>query len=154
MAMPIVLRSHSHLAVVDPQPSGYHGLAALVEQHRWCVHFLTTARAALRFSWSTPPALWIIHTWLPDMAGLDLCDMLRQRDKQSLVLIISDQCEAEDERRACRLGATSYLCGGPQLVLEYVRALTDSTATAVSDLAPGPQSHAIATRRRQMVRPP
>ena len=152
--MPLVLRSHSHLAVVDPQPSGYHGLAALVEQHRWCVHFLTTARAALRFSWSTPPALWIIHTgcriWR-DSICVTCCgsDLIAR-----LMVIVSDQCEAEDERRACRLGATSYLCGGPSEVLDYVRAFTHSTAAGVPDMATAPQSHATATRRRQMVRPP
>ena len=105
-----LLRSQSHIVVVDARPADYRNLPRLAGEHGWHVHFLTNARAAVRFARSGGVDLWIFGIRLPDMSGFELFGMLREHVLGTPVLIVADQYDPEEERRACSLGATLYLC--------------------------------------------
>ena len=146
--------AQSHVVVVDPRPSDYHGLAALAEEHGWHIHLLTTASAAMRFTSGTLSELWMINIRLPEMSGIDLLEMLRERHDHTLMLIVSDRYDIDDEQSACRAGAASYLCKDRSGALDCMRALTQFAATETPDAAPAARANVTAARRRQPVRPP
>jgi hypothetical protein len=52
----------------------------------------------------------MINTRLPDMAGFDLVDMLRDLSVDSPLLLVGNRYDADEERRACIHGAGLYLC--------------------------------------------
>jgi DNA-binding response OmpR family regulator len=108
--MALTLRPQSHVVVVDRQPTGYHGLVELAEEHDWHVHFLTSARAALHFAGRLSADLWMVHVSLPEMSGFDLYEILREQVVEATAFMVSDQYNSDDEHRACRIGAALYLC--------------------------------------------
>lgn len=119
-----LLRSQSHIVVVDPRPQDYRDLAVLAATHGWHFHFLTSARAAIRFSRLSPAALWMINMSLPDMSGLDLLEMLRHTMAKTPMLIVADDYKPESEALACSRGAALFRCKGPGPSLDCKALLT------------------------------
>jgi DNA-binding response OmpR family regulator len=105
-----LLQTQSHVVVVDARPADYRNLPRLAGEHGWHVHFLTSARAAVRFARSGGVDLWIIGIRLPDMSGFELFEMLREHLLGTPVFIVAVQYDPEEERRVCGCGATLYLC--------------------------------------------
>jgi DNA-binding response OmpR family regulator len=108
--MTSLLRFQSHIVVTDSRPADYCNVSALAGEHGWHIHFLTNARAAVRFSRSTGVDLWMIGVRLRDMSGFELFETLRDQLLGTPVFIVADRYDPEEERRACSLGATLYLC--------------------------------------------
>ena len=108
--MPRMLRPQSHVVVADPRPRDYRHLALVAGDCGWHVHLLATAGAALAFARHTVADLWMINTRLPDMAGFDLVEMLRDLSVESPLFLVGNRYDAEEERRACIHGAGLYLC--------------------------------------------
>jgi DNA-binding NtrC family response regulator len=109
-AMTSLLQTQSHVVVVDSRPADYRNLPRLAGEHGWHVHFLTTARAAVRFCKSTGVDLWMIGVRLSDMSGFELFETLREQLLGTPVFIVSEKYDLEEERRACSCGAALYLC--------------------------------------------
>jgi DNA-binding response OmpR family regulator len=105
-----LLQFQSHIVVVDSRPADYHNLPRLAGEQGWHIHFLTSARAAIRFAKSAGVDLWMIGVQLADMSGFELFETLRGQLVGKPVFIVSDEYDPEEERRACRCGAALYLC--------------------------------------------
>lgn len=103
------LRSQSHIVVADARPKDYRNLALLAGENGWHLHFLTSARAAIQFGRPSHANLWMVNVSLPDMAGFELLEALRDRVAENPVFVVADRYDAEDERRACRIGAALYV---------------------------------------------
>jgi DNA-binding response OmpR family regulator len=116
--MSSLLQFQSHIVVVDSRPIDYRNLPRLAGEYGWHVHFLTNARAAVRFVKSSGIDLWIIGVRLPDMSGFELFEMLRDQLLGTPVFIVAEQYDADEERRACSCGATFYLCKGASGVIQ------------------------------------
>jgi CheY-like chemotaxis protein len=95
---------------VDPQPGDYGMLleTPLGAELRW--HFLSCGRDALRLSQAEEVDLWVVHLILPDMSGLELCEMLKTRLCHPVIYAVSDEYRAEDERAARARGASLFGC--------------------------------------------
>ena len=159
--MPRPLLANAQIIVVDPSPQDYDGLPQLANKHTWQLHFLTSGRTAIRFA-NRAVDLWMINVSLPDMSGLELVEMLRDRARGTRVFVIADQYTPDDERRACRCGADLYLCKDAsksiscEPLLEQLAAgkcanlpppqLTEIVQTAPSEALP--QAHASAAWSR------
>ncbi len=103
--------SKTMLVVVDPDRAGYNAIAAAAENDDTGVRFLASGQAALRLNPIAGTALWLISIELPDMTGFDLYEMLRERlEEGTAVCMVAATYRAEDELRACRAGATMYVC--------------------------------------------
>ena len=107
------LHSELHIVVVDSRPSDYHELSTLASDQKWHLHLLTTVRAAVQLVRRIYADLWVINTRLPDMSGFTLHETLCEQLSAPPAVIISDEYELEDERRACCGGAILYLCKSP-----------------------------------------
>jgi DNA-binding NtrC family response regulator len=108
--MTSLLKRQSHIVVVDSRPIDYRNLPRLAGEYGWHVHFLTSARAAVRFFKSSGVDLWIIGVRLPDMSGFELFETLHDQLLGVPAFIVADQYDPDEERRACSLGAALYLC--------------------------------------------
>jgi DNA-binding NarL/FixJ family response regulator len=139
--MTVPLASQSHIVVADPRPHDYQQLAALAGRYGWHVHLLTNASATLRLARSTPAALWMVNSRLPDMSGFDLLEMLREQLKSARVFIVADRYDPEHESRACRIGAALYVCkaaSGSFDCATLLDALADTRAVAAEHLRDPP----------------
>ena len=97
------------VAVVDPRPGDYRVLLD-APSGAMRLQFLCCGRDALRLSQSEQVDLWVIQLALPDMSGLELCQMLRARLSWPVIYVISDGYRAEDERAAWACGASLFGC--------------------------------------------
>jgi DNA-binding response OmpR family regulator len=99
------------VVVVDPCPADYTLIAAKVgkRQRDTTWEFLASGREALRAARTRRVDLWIVNLSLPDISGLDLCRMLRERYAADL-FVVADQYRAEDERAARVCGVSVFLC--------------------------------------------
>jgi DNA-binding response OmpR family regulator len=98
-----------HVAVVDPRPQDYAGLLEDFAAAGMSCHFLRLGRDALRLARGDGADLWVVHVVLPDMSGLDLCAMLRDRRPESVVYMVADEYSEADERAARTGGASLFL---------------------------------------------
>ena len=98
------------VAVVDPQPGDYGVLldTPLGTELRW--QFLSCGRDALRLAQAEEVDLWVVHLVLPDMSGLELCELLKTRLCRPVIYAVSDEYRAEDERAARARGASLFGC--------------------------------------------
>ncbi len=99
-----------------PLPVGFVGrvdecresLMSLVSKGQVEIHNYPNARSVLRLTAVNRIALWVIEIELPDMSGLDLIEMIRDRLQDSTVCMIGATYRQTDEARAYRAGATIY----------------------------------------------
>jgi CheY-like chemotaxis protein len=98
------------VAVVDPQAGDYRAVldTPLGTELRW--QFLSCGRDALRLSQAEEVDLWVVHLSLPDMSGLELCELLKTRLCRPVIYAVSDEYCAEDERAARARGASLFGC--------------------------------------------
>jgi DNA-binding response OmpR family regulator len=96
-----------HIAVVDPSPTDYAQVAAKVGGASW--EFLASASEALRVARTRRVDLWIVNLALPDMPGLDLCRMLRER-RAAGIFAVANQYSTEAEQAARVCGVSVFLC--------------------------------------------
>jgi DNA-binding response OmpR family regulator len=132
-----LLRTQSHIVVVDSRPRDYHELTSLAEDWQWHIHFLTTARGAVTFLRRARADLWMINARLPDMSGFALYEILREQVDGASAMIVSDQYDVQDERLACGCGATLYVCKGSEFSIAC-RSLLQSLATPAGNESGNP----------------
>jgi DNA-binding response OmpR family regulator len=106
----MLLQRESHIVVVDPRPRDYRGLVTLAGEREWHLHFLTSARAALRFNAGGSVDLWLVNFTLPDLAGIELMRLLRDRANSARVFIVADEYKTSHEKAACQKGADLFVC--------------------------------------------
>lgn len=53
--------------------------------------------------------LYLLDSWLPDGSGLELCQRIRQFDKETPILFYSAAAYASDHDKALKCGAQAYL---------------------------------------------
>ena len=67
----------------------------------------TSAGEALKYS-SMKPLLWIIHSQLPDLSGLELYGKLSTLGRQATSILVSDRYDAAQELAALSQGSLIY----------------------------------------------
>jgi CheY-like chemotaxis protein len=72
--------------------------------------FLATVSDALRRARQGRVHLWVLATDLPDMAGCELCGMLKSQDRRAAVYVIADEYSQAAERAARSARATLFEC--------------------------------------------
>jgi DNA-binding response OmpR family regulator len=98
------------VAVVDPDRDYQDAISALMAANEATFRFYGSGREALRLGAVDHGALWLISVELPDMTGLDLLEMLRDRLDGAAVCMVGKTYRVEDEMGAYRAGAAMYAC--------------------------------------------
>ena len=98
------------VGVVDPDRDYYDAVLPLGTDAEATFRFYCSGRDVLCRGPADRPALWLISIELPDMTGLDLFAMLRDRLKGAAVCMVGREYRLEDEVGAYRAGAAMYAC--------------------------------------------
>ena len=96
--------------VVDPQFRDYRQMFHGASDRGQSVRMLSRGDDALRLKGVTGNEVWLINYRLPDMSGVDLLELVRQRNPKASVLLIGDEYDTEDELDARSAGATAHVC--------------------------------------------
>lgn len=110
--------------VIDARPHDYRDLPLLAAERGLHVHFLTTGSAALQFMPRSLVDLWMVNTQLPDMPGLDIVQLLRERQVAGNICSVADQYHPGEEQAACCHGADLYVCKDAGRSFEFRGILT------------------------------
>ena len=103
------------LVVVDSQPEDYQSLLAELSCWRVHCHLYSTGDEALRRTGVSTTGPWLINTQLPDMQGVELLKLVRQRVRTASVFLVSDAYNPQEEVAVRAAGATAYLCKPPSI---------------------------------------
>lgn len=95
--------------IVDPESSDYTHFASACQSNEFGLCFFSDAAAALRYGRHEDALLWIIGIELPDMPGIALAELLRQKSRRTLICMIGRRYDPADELLALRRGATIYV---------------------------------------------
>jgi DNA-binding response OmpR family regulator len=99
-----------HVVVVDPQWKDYAALLEELTGKSVGFHFLRCGRDALRLARTHGADLWVVHVGLLDMPAFDLCAMLKDGRPDSVIYLVADDYDIEDERAARGCGASLFTC--------------------------------------------
>jgi DNA-binding response OmpR family regulator len=94
--------------VVDPAAADYELWLKNATARSVQFHLLARGSDALRAAAAEAIDLWVVSAELPDMAGTDLCQMLRSRGSRAAVYLVSNDHSEHQERAAYQCGASMY----------------------------------------------
>ena len=97
------------VVVVDAYPHDYDSLANQIGRADTEIVFVHSGHEALRACLTHMPAMWIVNMHLPDISGIDLQTMLRERGCRSPIALVGDRYCVTDEITARSAGADIYL---------------------------------------------
>ena len=99
----------NRVVVVDAYPHDYDSLVNQISRAEMEIVFVHSGNEALRACLTHEPAMWIVNTHLPDMSGIDLQTMLRERGCRSPIALVGDRYCVTEEITARSAGADIYL---------------------------------------------
>jgi DNA-binding response OmpR family regulator len=99
------------ILVVDDEIGALTLIGIMLERGGFQVLKAQNADAALETLESETPDLFILDVMMPGMNGIELCQLLRQRDdtKDIPILILSARGDAKSVIQGIEAGATDYL---------------------------------------------
>ena len=109
------LNEYHDLVVVDSRLQDYQNLSADLRSRNARCHLFTTGSDALRRVGLPESCLWLINTHLPDMRGMELLTLVRQRAPFAAIYLVCDRYTPQEERAARAAGATAFFCKPPSL---------------------------------------
>ena len=105
-----ITNTTSDVVVVDPQPQDYETLVLGASQWNLRIRLFTSGDEAIRAPTALFDGLWVVNMQLPDMSGVDLLLLVRERDPNAAVFLVGDSYDHEDEISARSSGSTAYIC--------------------------------------------
>lgn len=107
-----------HILVVDDEIGALTLIGIMLERGGFDVLKARDAKSALDVLEDTVPDLIILDVMMPGMNGIDLCQVIRQREEtaKTPVLILSARGDAESIIRGIDAGANDYL---PKPILHH-----------------------------------
>ncbi len=122
-----------HVLVVDDEIGALTLIGIMLERGGFSVQKAKDARVALAALDESTPDMIILDVMMPEIDGIELCELIRQRDdtRDIPILILSARGDAESIMRGMEAGANDYL---PKPILHHdlvakVRAILDDTAS-------------------------
>lgn len=104
----------SDVVVVDQHPRDYVNLIAGAARRKLRIRLFKSGDEAIHSASVFFDGLWLINTRLPDMSGIDLLRLIRERDPTAAIFLVSDSSDLGDEILARSAGPTAYVCKPPQ----------------------------------------
>ncbi len=107
-----------HILVVDDEIGALTLIGIMLERGGFSVLKARDATSALAVLDQNTPDMIILDVMMPGMDGIELCQVIRQRDDTNVtpVLILSARGDAESVMRGMEAGANDYL---PKPILHH-----------------------------------
>jgi DNA-binding NtrC family response regulator len=111
------------ILLIDDDPEILAMLSRFFERRNWLVHQAADARTASPLYERERPDLVLLDVQLPDLGGLQLLEILRARDPDATIIMLTGHADVSTAVGAMRLGAENFL---PKPVeLAHLEAATD-----------------------------
>jgi two-component system KDP operon response regulator KdpE len=135
------LTSQAHILVVDDEPNILSTVGPLLRSHGYAVVTAISGRSALDVVDEAALDLIVLDLGLPDMDGVEVCRIARERRTTPIIVLSARGAEA-DKVRALDAGADDYVTKpfGAQELLARVRAAlrrADSQPASVEPMVRG-----------------
>jgi DNA-binding response OmpR family regulator len=99
-----------YVVIADENVDDYEPLLVDLSLRGMRVGLFSTSEQALRAERARTAILWIVNVKLPDMTGVALLTVLRQRLPRLAIFLVGNQYSRDDELAARTAGATAYVC--------------------------------------------
>ena len=105
------MTENNSILIVDDVPENLRLLSALLLQNGYQVRSATSAKRALAAAALARPSLILLDIRMPEMTGMQMCDLLKKDDnlKDIPVIFISGLNETGDKINAFRSGGVDYI---------------------------------------------
>jgi two-component system nitrogen regulation response regulator NtrX len=100
---------HRSVLFVDDDDATLHLLTRFFRGLGWEAHATKSPQQAITIFETVRPSLVILDLHLPFLSGLELLEIMRHRDPDSSVVMLTGQADVESAVTAMRLGAQNYL---------------------------------------------
>jgi two-component system, OmpR family, KDP operon response regulator KdpE len=98
----------TEVLVVEDEPAMATVIASGLSAHDYVVHSVATGREAIKVLADAPPTVVVLDLGLPDVDGLEICQLVRKWSQVPIIVVTADG--AEDRRvTALELGADDYI---------------------------------------------
>ncbi len=110
--------------IIEDQVKIVHWLSTFLEQANFEVRSAFDGRTGLQLAWSEQPDVIVLDLMLPDMDGLDVCRLIRQRS-DVFIIMLTARVEETDRLIGLEIGADDYVTKpfSPREVVARIRAL-------------------------------
>ena len=109
----------------------------LLTQRNYDVVSGSTIESGIALAGAQDFDLYLLDSWLPDGSGLELCQRIRQFDKNTPILFYSAAAYASDHDMALQCGAQAYLIkpSQPSDLCKLVSELIENSQCSLSSAA-------------------
>ena len=111
------------ILVIEDEPKIARWLISLLEQANFAVVAASDGTSGLRLAETSHPDVVLLDLMLPDMDGLDVCRIIRQRS-DVLILMLTARVDETDRLIGLEVGADDYITKpfSPREVISRIRA--------------------------------
>ncbi len=100
---------HRTVLLVDDDDAILRLLQRFFERLGWLPHATKSPQEAIAIYETARPSLVILDLHMPVLGGIDLLEILRDRDPDASIVMLTGQADVETAVTAMRLGAQNYL---------------------------------------------
>jgi DNA-binding response OmpR family regulator len=104
------------VCIVDPAPHSYEPWRREAEVREVDVVLVASAAEALRIARTQPVDFWLVSAALAGLSGVEVCDMLRRRQRHATIALVAEEYSPDLERSARRAGVSVFVCKPTQWV--------------------------------------
>src|SRR6266704_6550900 len=95
--------------IIEDDPALLRGLRDNFESQAYRVHLARDGREGLSAALANPPDLLLLDIMLPKMNGYEICRLVRARQLQMPIIMLTAKGQEEDIVRGLELGADDYV---------------------------------------------
>ena len=103
------MKQKMHILVVEDEPAIQTGLVDVLVFHGYNVQATGDGKAGLDLALTGKFDLVLLDIMLPSMNGFDVCNAIRQADRDQPVIMLTAKISDEDIIQGLRLGADDYV---------------------------------------------
>lgn len=100
---------HRSILVVDDEPAVQHLIERIFQPKGWHVLATDSGTEALALYESDHPGVVILDLHLPTIHGIDLLDVMRERDAEPAIIVLTGDLDPDTAAEVMRRGAENYL---------------------------------------------
>src|ERR687897_3275694 len=102
-------RNGAEILIVEDDEVITSTLAYNLSRHGFGVKSATTGAEALRLARKMRPDLILLDVMLPGESGIEVCERIRERDQEVVIVMVTAKDAEEDKVRGFEAGADDYV---------------------------------------------